>query len=44
MPDLWKSDAVDADIRRRTTKLTEKGSKYRMKLLRREDVNFMGSC
>ena len=37
MPDLWKSDAVDADVTRRiqrTTKLTEKGLQYRMELLR----------
>ena len=34
MPDLWKSDVVDADISRRTTKLTEKGLRYRPKLLR----------
>ena len=25
MPDLWKSDVLDAGISRRTTKLTEKG-------------------
>ena len=34
MPDLWKSDVVDADISRRTTKLTEKGLQYRLELLR----------
>ena len=37
MPDLWKSDVVDADRSRRTqrtTKLTEKGLQYRLELLR----------
>ena len=33
MPDLWKSDVIDADVSRRTkrtTKLTEKGLQYRL--------------
>ena len=37
MPDLWKSDVVDADISRRTTKLTEKGLQYRLELLREKN-------
>ena len=37
MPDLWKSDVVDADFSRRTqrtTRLTEKGMQYRLELMR----------
>ena len=34
MPDLWKSDVVDADVSKRTTKLIEIGLQYRLKLLR----------
>ena len=34
MPDLWKSDVLDADISRRTKKLTEKGMQYRLGPLR----------
>ena len=42
MPDLWKSDVVDADISRRTTKLTEKGLRYRPKLLRESRSKLYG--
>ena len=42
MPDLWKSDVVDADISRRTTKLTEKGLRYRPKLLRERRSKLYG--
>ena len=37
IPDLWKSDVVDADVSKRTkrtTKLTEKGLEDRLELLR----------
>ena len=37
MPNLWKSDVVDADVSKRTqrtTKLTEKRLQYRLELLR----------
>ena len=39
MPDLWKSDVVDADVRGRTQRimeLTEKGLQYRLEQLREE--------
>ena len=39
MPDLWKSDVVDADLRGRTQRimeLTEKGLQYRLEQLREE--------
>ena len=44
MPHLWKSDVLDADISRRTTKLTEKGCSIDWSCWGREEVNFMGSC
>ena len=45
MPDLWKSDVVDADVSRRTqrtTKLTEKRLQYRLELLRKRRSKLHG--
>ena len=45
MSDLWKSDLVDADVRRRTqrtTKLTVKGLQYRLELLMERRRKFHG--
>ena len=42
MPDLWKSDVVDADISRRTAKLTEEGLQYRLEMLRERRSKIYG--
>ena len=45
MPDLWKSDVVDADVRGRTQRimeLTEKGLQYRLEQLREERSTLHG--
>ena len=45
MPDLWKSDVMDADVSKRTqrkTKLTEKGLQYRLELLRERRSKLYG--
>ena len=45
MPDLWKSDVVDADLRGRTQRimeLTEKGLQYKLEQLREERSTLHG--